>query len=84
MLQVEGNNGGDILEITEVDDGIIHLRSGSCCVMDIDSEVPVEFITGIINKTMLEFNGDIEEIIDSFGWEKEFKNKLKDKVVSKI
>jgi len=73
------NNGGDFIEIVEVEQGIIHLRVGSCCVMEIDSFVPVEFLTGVIHNAMMEY-GDIYKIIDSFGWEDVYRAELKSRV----
>ena len=80
VINAYGNNGGDILEIFDNCDGTINLRSGSCCVTSIDKTVPVEFLTAIISRIMIEYNGDINLIIDSFGWDNEFKSELKAKV----
>ena len=79
-VYVEGNNGGDIIEIEEKTNGLIRLSSASCCVYNINAIVPVEFITAIIGDKMLEHNGDINSVIDSFGWDDEYKGILKSKV----
>lgn len=76
----EGNNGGDFVRIENLEDGIVHLSVGSCCVITMDKVVPVEFITGILTQKMLEHNGDINSIIDSFGWDQNYKDELKKKV----
>jgi hypothetical protein len=79
-IRVYGNNGGDILEIEDSGDGVIKISSESCCVYDLQSiEVPVEFMTGLIAKTMLEY-GAIDKIIDSFEWSTDFKEQLKCKI----
>lgn len=80
FLRVEGNNGGDFIEIHDVGNGKINLKSGSCCVMSIDTIVPVEFLTAILSEKMMEYDGGIEAIIDSFGWDKKYKNELKNMV----
>ena len=79
-VYVEGNNGGDIIEIEEKTNGLIRLSSASCCVYNINATVPVEFITAIIGDKMLEHNGDINSVIDSFEWDDEYKDILKSKV----
>lgn len=81
-INVEGNNGGDILEIVDNKDGTIYLRSGHCCVISVDKIVPVEFLTAIISEVMLNHNNNVNEVIDSFGWSQEFKDSLKLKVES--
>lgn len=80
VISADGNNGGDILEIHDNQDGTLHMRSGHCCVMTIDKIVPVEFVTALLSKVMLEHNNDISSIIDSFDWSESFKDELKRKV----
>jgi beta-glucosidase-like glycosyl hydrolase len=80
VIYADGNNGGDILEIHDNMNGTLHLTSGHCCVMTINKTVPVEFITAILSKVMLENDNDINKVIDSFDWPEQFKQKLKDKV----
>ena len=79
VINAYGNKGGDMLKIYDNLDGTLKLISGSCCVMDIDKTVPVEFITGLISKAMRE-NGDINKIIDGFDWAEDFIEELKAKV----
>ena len=80
VINAYGNNGGDILEIFDNCDGTINLRSGSCCVTSIDKTVPVEFLTAILSEVMLEHENDVCSVIDSFGWNNDFKAELKAKV----
>lgn len=79
-VYAEGNNGGDIIEIEEKENGLIRVSSASCCIYDINAIVPTEFLTAILSEKMLERNGDINSIIDSFMWDEEYKNVLKSKV----
>lgn len=79
----EGNNGGDFIKIEHLEDGRLYLSVGSCCVMVLDNIVPVEFLTGVLDKVMLEHNGDINSVVDSFGWNQSYKDELKKKI-SKI
>jgi hypothetical protein len=80
FIFAEGNNGGDFIQLENLEDGMVHLRVGSCCVPLIEKAVPVEFLTGIIQNAMFEHNGNIDEIIDSFGWNQSYKDALKKKV----
>lgn len=79
-IGAEGNNGGDVIEIEEKEDGLIRISSASCCVYNINAIVPVEFLTAIISDKMLKHNGDINAVIDSFSWNMEYKDVLKSKV----
>ena len=79
-VYASGNNGGDIIEIEDKNNGLIRIYSGNCCVSNLNAIVPVEFITAIICDKMLEHNNDINSVIDSFGWNTEFKEILKSKV----
>lgn len=74
-LYVEGNNGGDFLEIVPLDDNLIHLEIGHCCVKSIRAIVPVEFVTAILTNAVLEHNG-IKEAMMSVNWPDEFKIEL--------
>lgn len=47
-LRVEGNNGGDYLEITCLGDNLIHLRVGHCGVTMIDRTFPIEILTATL------------------------------------
>lgn len=80
FIHAEGNNGGDFIEIEDLNDGTVSLKVGHCCVMSVDTIVPVEFLTHIITWKMLEYNNDINKLIDSFEWNKDYKDKLKSKV----
>lgn len=77
---IEGNNGGDFIAITDLGDGRIILESGSSCVRTIDAIVPVEFITAILSEAIIKYDGNINAVIDSFGWSQGFKDQLKTKV----
>lgn len=80
VVFAEGNNGGDFIRIESKEDGMIRLKTGSCCVMIMDKIVPVEFLTGILQNVMFENDFDINKVIDSFGWEQNYKDELKKKV----
>lgn len=61
-LQIEGNGGGDYLDLQIVDGGLIKVSVGHCCVRTIDAVLPVEVLTAIISNWLVEgANGDIEQ-----------------------
>ena len=80
-IYLQGNNGGDFIEIKQIDDDKIHIFSGSSCVISINATVPIEFITKVVEKAMLDNNFDVKKIIDTFGWDKTYLEKLKSKCV---
>ena len=75
----EGNKGGDFINIKNVEEGSVYLKVGNCCVCTIDSVVPVEFLSMLLTREVLEY-GSIEGVIDSFTWPDKFKEELKSKV----
>lgn len=80
VIHADGNKGGDILAIIDNCDGTVHLCSGHCCVTTINKTVPVEFITAILSKVMLDHDNDVGAVIDSFDWDEKFKAELKARV----
>jgi hypothetical protein len=52
-LYLEGNNGGDYIQITPLPDGRIHLEIGHCCVKLVNHIVPVEFLTGVLGSQLV-------------------------------
>lgn len=96
QLVLDGNSGGDRIELSiaggtvwspregclSVEDALLRLTVGHCCVIDIDAVVPVEFLTGILSKVVTE-QGGIEGAIRWIGWSGDFTQGLIDKVVQK-
>lgn len=80
----EGNNGGDFIEIENLSNDRIKLKSGHCCIMSIDAIVPTEFLSALLSTTMLKHNNDINKVIESFGWDQKYTNQLKSKVIQTL
>lgn len=80
IVHAAGNNGADIVTIESLEEGMIYLSVGSSCVTMLKQAVPVEFLTGLIAQSMMDHNGDIYSVIDSFRWDQECKDQLKKKV----
>jgi hypothetical protein len=55
-IRLEGNKGGDYIEIHEREDGRIHLKVGHNCLVTIDHIVPVEFLTLILGGMTMSHN----------------------------
>ena len=86
-VYVEGNNGGDFIDLEKYhedvhdpDSNLVHLEIGNCCVRTITASVPVEFITGTLTEAVLR-HGGLREAIMALGWEEDFKRKLVSQVV---
>jgi hypothetical protein len=75
QISLEGNNGGDILNIKILSDDRIGLAVGHCCVMVINHIVPVEFITAILSKAVIDAGG-VAEAMKLVGWSQEYINEL--------
>jgi hypothetical protein len=63
MIQMEGNGGGDYLDLKVVSKqkGCIQVKSGHCCVNTIDKILPVEVLTAILSEWLTTSNGDVEQ-----------------------
>ena len=75
-LQLEGNNGGDFLEITVLPDSLVSIRVGHCCVATDTKVIPVELLTATLFPII---SGDWHTAIDATAWPKDFKDALKNK-----
>jgi hypothetical protein len=80
-LYIEGNNGGDYLQIEPLDDNLMRLEVGHQCARNIEHVVPVEFVTAVLTAAVLEHDG-IEGAIMALDWPQEFKEKLATQVKS--
>ena len=79
FFSAEGNNGGDILEITKLDAGLLLLKLGHNCVFSINHIVPVEFITAILAKAVLDADG-VENAMKTADWPDGYLDKLVAKI----
>ena len=64
----------------EFDTDSLDLYVGHNCVSVLHQIVPVEFVTALVSKVMLDYNGNLNAIIDEFDWDDEFKSQLKARV----
>jgi len=53
-FRIEGNNGGDYLELTVIDEDTSKLELGHCCVVLTRCRIPNEFLTGILGTLFME------------------------------
>ena len=75
IFSIEGNKGGDFVEIQTIKDDRIYIKSGCSCVMSIDSVVPNEFLSILISDCMLKY-GSVENFIEQSNYDKEYKDEL--------
>ena len=80
FVYADGNNGADYIKIENAGEGLINLDTGHCCIVSLQAIVPTEFLTALIANKLMEHNGNINSVIDSFGWDKEYTDQLKSKV----
>lgn len=60
-IYIEGNNGGDYLKITKLENNLLHLEVGNCGVVTVRHIVPVEFLTILLTEATT--YDSIQEII---------------------
>lgn len=78
-IMLEGNNGGDVIRMNDLGDGLVKLESGHCCVYDLDKIVPVEFLTTAIYEMLMK-NGSVEGVLRNSGWSDDFVEGLLEKM----
>lgn len=71
-----GNGGGDFFDIEEVEDGLIKIESGSCCVYNHQGIYPTEYLTRLLEYAQMELTP--EKIFK--GWNKEYVQELLGKI----
>lgn len=74
-IRIEGNNGGDYLEIKPLGGNLVRLEVGHCCVVTIEHIVPVEFITAVLTEAVLKHES-IQAAIKATEWPKDFTEQL--------
>ena len=77
-FMVEGNKGGDCIELEHVKDNVIRIKSGHCCVYSLELEIPIEVLTVLFNTIFCSLN-EIEkarQIIKGSGWPEDYIEKL--------
>lgn len=74
-IRVEGNKGGDTLDIEALEDGRLKLVVGHCCVREIRHIVPVEFMTALLTRAVLDAGG-VVEAMKKVGWDQEYTESL--------
>jgi hypothetical protein len=78
-IRLEGNKGGDFVEITPIEGERVYLRCGCSCVMVIDKVVPNEFLSIALNDCILQ-HGSIQEYLNQINYDEVYKQELVNKV----
>ena len=78
-VYLEGNKGGDFVEITPMKCERVYLRCGCSCVMMIDAIVPNEFLSIVLNDCIMQ-HGSVKEYLDQINYDEIYKQKLISKV----
>jgi hypothetical protein len=80
-MRIEGNKGGDFLNIIDKGNGLIEIEAGSCCVNVYHCVVPAEFLTLLLGYVELKFGNPkkvLKEILcENPEWYKELESKIK-------
>lgn len=79
QLKAVGNNGGDVLEIRRLSDGRLQLKVGHCRVWTIHCVLPVEILTALLSRAVME-SGSIEDTINKVNWPIIMRSQLKNLV----
>jgi len=75
-LYSSANGGGDFVDIEEVEEGLLRIKAGSCCVYSHDALYPTEYLTRLLEYAHL--NLTPEQIFK--GWKEEYVAELMGKI----
>lgn len=78
-LYLEGNHGGDFVSLIPLKNDRVYLRSGSGCVVSVDSIVPNEFLSLLISDCILQY-GSVAEYLKAINYGDIYKKELISKV----
>lgn len=78
-IMLEGNKGGDFIELIPMENGRVYLHSGCSCVMTIDMVVPNEFLSILLKECILDY-GSVREYLESIDYNDDYKRELISKV----
>lgn len=75
-LYAEGNNGGDYLQMEMLDDGLVRIEVGHCCIKTGPKVVPIELLTAVLFSAV---SGNWHKTLDAIAWPSDYKAELKAK-----
>lgn len=71
-IYIEGNNGGNYIDIEKIDDNRISLKVGDCCVNTIDVIITAEALSNFLTNIFLKENRPFLDIVFSYmAWDSE-------------
>ncbi len=82
-IRLEGNNGGNFIELKDNEDGTARLQVGHCCVIGVAATVPNEFLSAVLSRVAMEHDYDLESVMRwaGEGWPKDYVEKLESSIV---
>lgn len=78
-IYIDGNKGGDFVEITKLTDDTIYLNSACSCVSTVDCVVPNEFLSMLLAECLIK-HGSVENFIMQTDYADEYKVELMGKI----
>lgn len=78
-IMLEGNKGGDFVELIPMENGRVYLHSGCSCVTTIDMVVPNEFLSILLKDCILNY-GSVREYLGFIDYDDDYKRELISKV----
>lgn len=67
LLYAEGNNGGNYIQVNKLNDNLLRLEVGDCCVKTIEVTITVEALTSLLNSIQKE-RGFLNAAEHSMSW----------------
>ena len=72
-IYITGNNDANFVEIKQLNDNMIHLKVGDCCVHTIDVKITAEALSNFLTNLTLNANKSFLELVsENLTWNEEY------------
>ena len=84
-IYITGNNDGNFVEIKQLDDNMIHLIVGDCCVHTINVKITAEALSNFLTNLTLNANKSFLKLVsENLTWNEEYNKEVLSKCIEKI
>lgn len=74
-IRLEGNKGGNFVELIPMKNDRVYLHSGCGCVVTIDAVVPNEFLSILLRDCILDY-GSVKEYLEAANYDEDYRSEL--------
>lgn len=77
VLEVRGNNDGNFVKVSQIDDRYLQIEIGDCCVHTLNIKISAEALSSFLTQIYLKENKEFLEVVrENMGWTAETNEKF--------